>query len=402
MRVKCLSEVDVVHVCSAHPASDSRVLDRTCVSLARWGYNTHLIAVSNEARAFVTRGVTVHPLPPITWRLGHTIRRSAVARFAAALSPRAFHVHEPALLGPVLAVAGGRPVIYDVHESYRDLIRDDWKFVPSWLRPAIAAVWGGIEDRYAARSSAIITVSPRIAQWFQQYHGRVVIVRNFPEFEHFGSSPPRGRERGLGVFAGGVVPGRGLIESVLAMGLLRNRGCNVRLKLAGPANADFLRALRQAASDAGVAPQVEYLGVISRDEVARLLHAGSFGLSVYDHTTNSVIGYARKMFEYMAAALPVISSDFESWAEIVNGRGVGICVEPNNVEAIAEAIQRLVDHPDEARRMGEAGRAAARDEFCWERERQRLHDVYREVLGGPAEVTTVGQEPATARGPSAR
>jgi glycosyltransferase involved in cell wall biosynthesis len=87
-----------------------------------------------------------------------------------------------------------------------------------------------------------------------------------------------------------------------------------------------------------------------------------------------------KMFEYMAAGIPVIASDFPLWREIVVGHKCGICVDPMDPRAIACAIDYLVAHPDVAREMGENGRRAARERYNWGHEEKRLLDFYGTLL----------------------
>ena len=58
----------------------------------------------------------------------------------------------------------------------------------------------------------------------------------------------------------------------------------------------------------------------------------------------------------------------------------GICVDPANVDEIADAIRYLLDHPDEARQMGENGRCAVKEEFNWGVEEKKLLSLYEEVL----------------------
>ena len=101
-------------------------------------------------------------------------------------------------------------------------------------------------------------------------------------------------------------------------------------------------------------------------------------------TLHPVINYLDalpiKMFEYMAAGIPVIASDFPLWREIVVGNQCGLCVDPMDPAAIARAIDHLAQHPDEACQMGENGRRAVLEKFNWAVEEKKLIQLYEDLL----------------------
>ena len=80
------------------------------------------------------------------------------------------------------------------------------------------------------------------------------------------------------------------------------------------------------------------------------------------------------------AGLPIICTNFVLWKEFVERYHCGICVDSANVDEIADAIRYLLDHPDEARQMGENGRCAVKEEFNWGVEEKKLLSLYEEVL----------------------
>ena len=82
----------------------------------------------------------------------------------------------------------------------------------------------------------------------------------------------------------------------------------------------------------------------------------------------------------MAAKLPIITSDFPLWTEIIDGNHCGLVVDPKNPNEIAEAMEYLIIHPEEARRMGENGRRAVIEKYNWQREEQNLLRLYEVLL----------------------
>jgi hypothetical protein len=86
------------------------------------------------------------------------------------------------------------------------------------------------------------------------------------------------------------------------------------------------------------------------------------------------------MFEYMAAGLPVIASDFPLWRQIVDGAGCGLLVDPLDPVAIADAMQWILEHPAGAEAMGRRGRQAVEEKYNWEREAEKLIGLYERLM----------------------
>jgi glycosyltransferase involved in cell wall biosynthesis len=83
----------------------------------------------------------------------------------------------------------------------------------------------------------------------------------------------------------------------------------------------------------------------------------------------------------MCAGIPVIASDFPLWRDIIAGNDCGLLVDPMDPKAIAEAIDYLVTHPQEAQRMGANGRRAVDERYNWAVEERKLLVFYERVLG---------------------
>ena len=87
-----------------------------------------------------------------------------------------------------------------------------------------------------------------------------------------------------------------------------------------------------------------------------------------------------KIFEEMMAGLPVLCTDFKLWKPIVEGNKCGICVNPNDIDAIRSAIQFFFQHREEAKEMGRRGRKAVLDQYNWSVLEKDLLSLYRRVI----------------------
>lgn len=105
------------------------------------------------------------------------------------------------------------------------------------------------------------------------------------------------------------------------------------------------------------------------------------GIALFPDTSHYREKELTKFFEYMAAGLPILCSNFPVWRKLVEENGVGICVDPEDPEAAAEAALWLHDHPEEAQAMGERGRRLVREKFNWESQAEVLIAFYRRILG---------------------
>ena len=86
------------------------------------------------------------------------------------------------------------------------------------------------------------------------------------------------------------------------------------------------------------------------------------------------------MFEYMSAGLPVIASNFPKWKNIINETNCGICVNPENPDEIAKAIEFIMTHPKKAKEMGQNGRKLIEKKYNWSIEEKKLNIIYSSLL----------------------
>ena len=124
---------------------------------------------------------------------------------------------------------------------------------------------------------------------------------------------------------------------------------------------------------------VEYVGTLDRDGVNALYGSSMTGIVLYQPAQNHFESQPIKLFEFMAAGLPEIASDFPLWKEIVEGCGCGFCVDPTDPEAVRNACEKLLNDPALAQKMGRRGYEAVTERYNWAAEEVKLAGLYAEL-----------------------
>ncbi len=278
-----------------------------------------------------------------------------------------YHFHDPELIPAGLALKrDGKIVIYDSHEDLpRQMLSKTYIAGAKAKLVALVAEWG--EDFAAHRFDAVIAATDTIGARFAKHAKRTVIVNNYPSLEELGLEELPLRERTpKACYVGGLSVIRGSLVLAEAAKL-----CRFPIETAGPFDNPEIEA-----EILGPGAKLIHLGFLGRTELAELMTSSMTGVMTYLPRPNHVNALPTKLFDYMAAGLPVIVSDFPLWRSIVTENDCGLCVDPENPTAIAEAIERLLSDPAEAARMGANGRALVLAGRNWSTEEKKLLELY--------------------------
>jgi len=310
---------------------------------------------------------------------------SAVLRQARRLQADIYHIHEPMLIpaGCILRLAG-KTVIYDVHEDWPRQAINNARNKGAWTAGlAICAGWSVLEWVARIAFQRFVCATPHIARRFPER--RTCVCRNLPDRDlattlHAAADRiPYPSRPNHAISVGNLTLTRGIREALEALERIPEQ-LGARLVVAGDCVPPSL--LAQVKTSPGW-HRVEYLGWVDRTRVIDELSRARMGLLLFHPTENHVHALPNKLFEYMAAGLPVVVSNFPAWRKIVQGHGCGLVVDPLSPSSIAEAVEYLLNHPAEAEQMGGRGRHAIRNEFNWETEQGKLVALYDELSGRP-------------------
>jgi glycosyltransferase involved in cell wall biosynthesis len=346
-----------------------------CVSLQEHGYDVTL--VTRHSQAETIKGVKIHPLP-------ERKNKSRVIRFlysfldgyraVGGLKPDIVHFHDPELLllVPLLKFQGIK-TIYDVHEDVpQQILAKEYIFKP--VRRFVSFLCRLAETISASMLTGVVATTSVIANRFSDK--KTIVVQNFPIIGNatiLHQTPYPARPSNI-TYHGAISEFRGITEMVKAMELLEN--LEIRMMLAGKFETELLKEKITLMSGWS---RVDFLGWQSREQIGALLNQTRAGLVVLHPVVNYVVSQPVKMYEYMLAGIPVIASDFPLWREIIEGNKCGLLVDPLDPQAIADAVQWVLDNPIEAEDMGKNGREAVLNLFNWEAEVVKLIDFYEKL-----------------------
>jgi glycosyltransferase involved in cell wall biosynthesis len=362
--------------------------EKVCAALADAGHHVVIAARNREWRVETERLAegTVRRMRPWRW-MGR--RMDGILSFPAFFSPRwtglladavreldaeLVIVRDLPLCPAAIRVARrfGIPVILDMAENYPAMLRETWDAGRRrpWdvlvRNPALAAA---VERWCLPRVDRVMVV---VAESAKRLAGlgvpaaRIDVVSN---------TPPRMRALAITrdvrigtplclVYVGVMEVPRGIRDLLDAVADLRAQGADVRLRLVG--GGRDLPLFRAHAAALGLdGPAVELTGQVPHAEAMRAVAQADVGVVPHhaDEAWNTTI--PNKLFDYMAAGLPVVSSDAAPAARILAETGAGLVFRSGDADSLAQAVRRMMN-PAARLRMGRAGREAVRARYNWE------------------------------------
>lgn len=195
--------------------------------------------------------------------------------------------------------------------------------------------------------------------------------------------PPRqlpARERKCVLSVGMVKPRKGLHVSIKAFARVIERHPSARYLIIGQIiRGPYFDKLKRLVADLNLETSVEFLGEVGEDEKIDWYHRCTVTVAHFLSDERAFDGFGLVHLEANACGAPVIGT-FDSGAEepVIPGEN-GILVKQHDVAATAEAMDRLLSDPDQARALGEGGRRRAR-RLTWENTARGMLDVFRRVM----------------------
>lgn len=278
-----------------------------------------------------------------------------------------------------LARESGARVIYDSHELFCEQ-----EFSTKEKRK-----WAEIEAKYIDSVAKVITVNPSIAGELASRY-RLPKVEVILNADRARSLPERTRifhdtfhlaaDQRILLFQGGLSAGRNLPVLIDAMRLIRNP--SVVLVILG--NGALLRQLKSRVETRNLGTRVYFHPAVPQADLLRFTAAADAGVIPYQATClNNYWCTPNKLFEFIAAGLPILASDLPELRAFVEGLGIGVVGDTRSSALFARLIDRFFEDVSGQVTWRE-NLLRVREEVSWEQEERKLLRIYQDCLNGTA------------------
>jgi glycosyltransferase involved in cell wall biosynthesis len=362
----------VCHLTTAHQASDVRIFERECKSIAEKTNYRVILAAHGEMPK--TQGIFHYSLGVVPRR---RLFRLAKSQFISIwclmrLKVDVWHIHDPELLVFALFLLFlKKKVIWDAHEDYFLQFGNPEQhrtYVPKKLRKVIGYFVHKALSGIDKKATAVISATQSINDSYSNKNK--VIVGNEARISEFANCFPEFSSNRV-LFTGATNESQCFRQVVVAVSL-RN---DLILTVAG--NEPNLEEWNFAKNVLG--ERFEYLGWLNRSELRDAISRSKIGLITYNNQETNNTNSPNKRFEFSASGLPCVVTPTLSNIEWAHASSGAIVSSEFTSESLAEAIGDLCASTDLWFHISQASRKWCQEFGSWENSERRLVDIYKRI-----------------------
>ena len=360
----------ICHVTSVHPRYDSRIFHKMCKSAVKRGLKTTLIVADGLGDELV-EGVQIIDVGVTNSRLKRMfLTQNKIFFKALKIKADLYQIHDPELLPAGLLLKQFKKIIiFDSHEDTANTI-----LISPYLNPFFAKITSNIykslEYLVCKRIDGVIGATPHIEKIFASFSKKIININNFPIIDLNSEKVDFKNKKNEICYTGSIGISRGIKEIFSSLELISS---NTRLNLAGQySNIKLEDELKRMS----VYNKVNDFGFVNKNQVKEIYARSVSGIIISHPMPTYLVSLPIKMFEFMAAGIPFIISDFPYWRELLKGYNCCIFVNPLNSKEIANAIDYLINNKEIASEMGSIGNTLVIEKFNWKNEEEKLISFY--------------------------
>lgn len=366
----------VTHLTSVHPRFDTRVFYRNCKALSDYGYDVNLIVADGKGEEYV-EGVQVFDVGTPQGRLNRVLNSTKkVYHKALELDSDVYHFHDPELIPVGIKLKKqGYKVIFDIHENIGLQIKEK-VYLNYFTRNIFAFLYQKYEKYTLNKFDYLILAENSYLEYYSKLSSATKVILNMPDVHSLMPYQVEERHENGVFYIGGVSNERGLDVTLEAIKIVKQEIPDIYMHYVGRSYDSILDTLELD----NIKDNIKFYGAMPLYAGLTLSKRSKVGLAILKPLRNYTESYSTKVFEYMALGLPVVTSNFQLYKDVVEKYDCGICVDPLNPSEIAEAIKYIIRNPQKAMEMGENGKKIIFEKYNWAIEQQKLYDLYHKVL----------------------
>ncbi len=262
-----------------------------------------------------------------------------------------------------------KPLVYDSHELFTGLPELN-------KRPMTRKIWSFFEHVCIKKTVAQSTVCESIAKELENKYGKpFVVVRNVPHYASgidISSDSPRNEK--ILIYQGSLNMGRGIEIMIKAMQYLDG----FTLVIAGTGYLE--NTLRKLTAELNLNHKVTFTGLLSPSELKKLTSKAQLGLSLEeDICVNYKYALPNKLFDYIQARVPVLTSNLPEMKRITEKYKIGTSIEVTSAEELANIINNIFEH-SHVLSLWKNNCSIAASDLCWEKEKHKIVHLYKEII----------------------
>lgn len=368
---------------TVHPPFDSRIFHKEAKSLAKAGHSVTVVAPFDSKSNKRVSGINIVTVKRPASKLLHPLTMIRVFLEGLKQDCDIYHCHEPGSLFvcSLLKLIKRKKLVYDAHEHYPSLIAENTIF-PDFLKKAVFLICNIIEKNLSKfLANYIITVDDVLKEIFEKINQNVCVISNYPKLEFFEIYPKKAKALSSNIiYVGGMTKIRGILEAIKAFEIVLEKIPDAKMIFIGSfIHPEYKKEVMDYYHNHHLEENITFIGHVSHNKVGEYMKNASVAIGILQPNPRYELAIPVKLFEYMASGKAVIMSNFKYNSKLVAKIRCGQLVDPNNIQEIANSIIWLLEHPEEAKQMGENGRRAVEAKYNWENMEKRLLRVYEEL-----------------------
>ncbi|MFC5409159.1 glycosyltransferase [Larkinella bovis] len=374
-----MKRLRVLHITTAHPPYDPRIVYKYCPALTE---RYEVYCAIPGADATVVPQVHFIRLPyfrQVFYRL--VITGTFIFCKTIWLRPAIVHVYSPEFLPFAFLYQWlGSAVVYEVQENlYKKLHLK--KQNGGWLLGGLFRFF----DQLAQRHFSLVFTEHGYLSTYTNLAKPYTVIYNYPSLPFVAPycRPYRKPSDPVEFFYIGWLSFERAIDTLLeGLAILKIGYPDFKMHLFG--RRLFTEGdLRRVPAYRHVKENLIFYGYTSHTEAFPVAAKAVAGLALLKPIGDYPESYTTKMFEYMALGLPVITADFDLYRDVIDTYHCGYCIDPTDPLALAEHLRYLINHPQEAEQMGRKGQQATETAYNWATEQKKLIHLY-DTLSPPS------------------